>query len=1011
VPLPLPRFGRALAIAVVWLLAGASTQALDGTRPLGRYVHRVWNTDDGLPQNAVYAVLASRDGYLWFGTDEGLVRFDGSTLVVFDRTNTPALSDPFVWALHESPDGSLWAGTDRGGLLRRRQEQFTRYGAEQGLPAARIHAIADAGSGAVWVGLREGGLARVEDGGVKLLTTRDGLSSDDVLSVLQDRSGTLWVGTDRGLDRFDGTRFVHAGREQGLPAGGVRALHEDGQGRLWVGTVDGLVGARLTRGGLAVREGDRFRSLLDGAALPSTAIMDIHEAGDGTMWLATAGGGIVRVRGTEIAQWGLARTAADDMVYSLAEDFEGNLWIGTAPGGLHRLSDGVFTTWTIEDGLPDNVVESLYEDRHGAMWVGTHAGGLCRMQDHGLRCLSTRDGLADNRVNAVLDDADGHLWLGTQGGLNVLRHGTIARYGVVDGLPADHVNALARDREGSLWVGTWGGGVARLRPGGAARFESLDGLAGAFVTCILVGKSGEVWIGTTQGLHLWKGGGLADTAAIAFPTGIEALYEDRDGTLWIGTRRDGLYRYASGRLVQYTTRDGLFDNLVGTILEDDAGWFWFTSNKGVSRVLRSDLMADADGSADHVEAGSFDTTDGMPNRECNFGQGRWKSRDGRLWFATVGGVAVIDPSRTAHNLVPPPVHIEEVIVDGEALARAAPAVIGSHGRRLEIRFAAVSLGTPSRVRYRYQLEGFDPDWVEGGGRVVQYTNLAPGEYRFRVTAANGNSAWTVPGASLALRVEGPWWSQPVVLAGSLTGLVLLALAAGWRGKVRWRAEQAKQDAFARQLIAAQERERKRLASELHDGIGQHLLVIGNWTRLSLAALTTPDRARPLLEEIGETTAQALIEVRGITRDLQPYDISRLGLSTALEAMLARLAESSGIAFTWSIDADADLGEEAGINLYRIVQEATNNVVKHSKATAARVELRSGVDVLELTISDNGHGLVSDVSSRATADGFGVRSMTERTRLLGGSHSIHSTPGGCTVRVVVPRPTRGSSHAQ
>jgi signal transduction histidine kinase/ligand-binding sensor domain-containing protein len=847
---------------------------------------------------------------------------------------------------------------------------------------------------------------------VKVLTVRDGLSSEHVLSVLQDRSGTLWVGTDRGLDRFDGARFLHAGPEQGLPAGGVRALHEDGQGRLWIGTVDGLVGARLTRGGLAVREGDRFRSVLDDTALPSKAIMDIHEGGDGTMWLATAGGGIVRVRGTDIAQWGLGRTAADDMVYSLAEDFEGNLWIGTAPGGLHRLSDGVFTTWTAEDGLPDNVVESLYEDRHGAMWIGTHAGGLCRMEEAGgLRCLSTRQGLADNRVNAVLDDADGRLWLGTQGGLNVLRHGTVARYGVGDGLPADHVNALAHDRDGSLWVGTWGGGVARLRPGSSARFESVDGLAGAFVTSLLVGKSGEVWIGTTQGLRLWRAGGLADTSKVGFPSGIEALYEDRDGALWIGTRRDGLYRYAGGRLVQYTTRDGLFDNLVGTILEDDAGWFWFTSNKGASRVLRSDLIAYAEGSAHHVEARSFDTTDGMPNRECNFGQGRWKGRDDRLWFATVGGVAVIDPARRAQSLVPPPVHIEDVIVDGEALVRGTPAVIGSGGRRLEIRFAAVSLGTPQRVRYRYQLEGFDPDWVEAGGRVVQYTNLPPGQYRFRVTAANGNSAWTTPGASLALRVEGPWWSRPFVLAGSLTGLVLLALGVGWRGKVRWRAEQAKQDAFARQLIAAQERERKRLASELHDGIGQHLLVIGNWTRLCLAALTTPDRARPLLEEIGDTTAQALVEVRGITRDLQPYDLSRLGLSTALETMLARLAESSGIAFTWSIDSDADLGEEAGINLYRIVQEATNNVVKHSKATAARVELRSGRDVLELTISDNGHGLVSDVSSRATAEGFGVRSMTERTRLLGGSHSIHSTPSGCTVRVVVPRQTRGSHHAQ
>lgn len=984
--------------------------ALDPSQPLHRYVHRIWTADEGLPQNSVYAVVASSSGYLWLGTDEGLVRFDGLRFVIFDRSTTPELRDPFVFALHEARDGSLWAGTDRGGLTRLSGGRFTHYGTDQGIPAARVQAIADGRDGAIWVGFRGAGVARIAGGQVRLFTPADGLSSGNVLALVEDREGRLWVGTDAGLDRFDGGRFTRLGPADGLPPGGVRALHEGRDGRLWVGTIDGLLGARLTGGGLAVIENGVVTAISRGWSLPSSAVMRIREDRSGTIWLATAGGGIVCLRGDRVAHWQLGPSPSDDLVYDIAQDAEGNLWLGTAPGGLHRLRDSTFTTYTADDGLVDAVVESLHEDRRGVTWIGTHAGGVCRVAGATVTCLTTRDGLSHNRVNALLDDPDGTLWLGTQGGLDALRGGHVTRHGLAAGLPVEHVNAVMRDRRGALWVGTWGGGVAREAPRGSARFVPLGG-AGLYVTSLLEDSGGAVWVGTTDGLWRWADDELVDmTRERGLPSGIEALYESDAGTLWIGTRRDGLYRYRDGGLAHYTARDGLYDNLVGTILEDGNGHFWFTCNKGIYRVPRAHLTEFAEGRRPSIESRAFDTADGLLNRECNFGQGRLRGRDGRLWFATVAGVAVVDPARVPRNAVPPPVHLERVTVDGEPLPAERPATLAYGRRRLEFAFAGLSLSAPTRLRYRYRLDGFDPGWIDGGeARSVQYTNLPPGAYVFRVGAANGDGVWSERDATFAVSVQQPLWRRPWFLV-SLVGVAWLVVsAAGYRRLRAVRREQAQQAAFARELISLQDRERLRLASDLHDGVGQQLLIIGNWARLSLEQLHAPARARSLLQEIVETTGQALREIRTIARDLQPYDLEHVGVHGAIAAMAARVADASGLVVSTDLDeVGSGIGEAAAANLFRIVQEALNNVVKHAGATEARVTLRRRDGEVEIAVSDNGRGIPPDVASGTT--GFGLKSLTERARLLGGTLALESTPRGTTVRVRVPVVAESPVHA-
>lgn len=990
----------------------APAVALTPTQALDRYVHQAWTTDHGLPQNAVYATVVSRDGYVWLGTDEGLVRFDGLRFTTFDRTNTPALRDPFVFALHEARDGSLWAGTDRGGLVRYRAGRFTTYGPPEGLPAGRVQVITEDHEGTIWVGIRGGGLASVREGRVRVLTSRQGLWSDNVLALLADRAGRLWVGTDVGLDCLQDGRFVHYDRRDGLPGGAVRALHEDRRGRLWVGTLGGLLGARLTAGGLAVLRDGRFDVVSAGWAVASLAVMDIHEDRDGSLWLGTAGGGLVRVVGGRVAYWLLDDTPADDLVYALAEDTEGNLWIGTAPGGLHRLRDSAVSTLTAADGLSDEVIESLFQDRAGRRWIGTHAGGLCLMQTSGVTCRSTADGLSHGRVNALLDDPDGTLWVGTQGGLDRVRGNVVTRLGTAAGLPVDHVNALLRGRDGRLWVGTWGGGVARERAARPGRFDALPGITAPYVTTLLEDARGDVWIGTTDGLFRWQVDTVTDmTATHGLPTGIEALHADAAGVLWIGTRRDGLYRYADGRLVQYTTREGLFDNLVGTIQEDGTGHFWFTCNRGIFRVARRDLEEVAAGRQAGVTSRAFDTSDGMRNRECNFGQGRWRMRDGRLWFATVGGVVMVDPRRVPRNTVPPVVHLEQVLVDGDVLPVDREATLAPGRRRLAFAFVGISLSAPARVRYRFQLEGFDAGWIDGGDdRTASYTNLPPGAYRFRVTAANADGVWNDTGATFAFQVRRPLWQQPLFLA-SLGGLLAITVTGlGYRRVRLLRREQDQQAAFARELILLQEGERQRLAADLHDGIGQQLLVIRNWATLSLEGLDSPARVRPLLREIVDTAAESIRDIRSITHALQPYDLAHVGLRAVLEGMLSRVGDASGLVISTEIE-DVPLPIDAQIHLFRIIQEATTNVVKHAAASRVRVSLRHLPGRIEAVVQDNGRGFAPGAPPTSAAGGFGLRSLAERTRLLGGHHVIESGARGTVVRIVVPLPEEPPARGQ
>jgi signal transduction histidine kinase len=569
----------------------------------------------------------------------------------------------------------------------------------------------------------------------------------------------------------------------------------------------------------------------------------------------------------------------------------------------------------------------------------------------------------------IYEDRTGTIWLGTRGGLYSLKGEEMKRYSTTDGLAGDDIKDILEDENGDLWIATYGG-LSRWRSGRFDSFTSKDGLPSPYV---------------------------------------RTLFSDGRGTLWIGTYDSGLSRFRDGKFVNYTTAEGLFSNGVFRILDDGLGNFWMSCNRGIFRVSKEQLEEFAAGKLRRVTSIAFGKDEGLVSTECNGGQqpAGIRSHDGKLWFPTQGGIAVIDPNQITSNPNPPPVVIEEALVDRSSVALSSQLQIGPGQENLEIRYAGLSFINAQHMAFRYRMEGLENDWIEAGTRrSVQYSHLAPGRYTFVVIAANADGVWNTTGARLQIVVVPPFWRTWWFL--SVVSLILMGIAyTFYRYQMsRLQRAHAMQRAFSQQLIELQEGERKRIAAGLHDSLGQQLLVIKN---RALLGLRTPDRPGPeqtQLEEISSLSSQALDEVREIAYDLHPYQIDRLGLTKAIQAMVRKVAAVSEIEFSTEIDnIDGVFPSHSEINIYRIVQESINNVLKHSQARTATVTIKRELQTVAISISDDGKGFLPNLEDPVRS-GFGLIGIAERARMLGGSQTVHSTVGqGATIIVTLALPEK------
>lgn len=1041
---PVIRFRRLLVAIVGLWTACAGAWAAAGL-PVNYSIRR-WVASEQLPLSAVEAMTQTRDGFLWFAMSGGLGRFDGLSLETYNAANTPELPVPVVTAVIEDEEGTLWVGSAGGGLARLSGGRFDRLGAEQGLANEQVKALCLGTEDRLWIGTDGGGVfVRESNGLFRRYAEAEGLTDPFVIGLKQAPSGQLLVATFRsGVFVLRAGRFERVPLAPPLTLGGELALTQSGSGRVWLGTPAGVY----------VFQNDRFELWQPGQALPGVKPSIAWETATNEVWLG-ADRSLIHWQAGRWAAYPLGGAVSPRMANGFLTDHEGSVWLSTEGGGLLQLRATPVVTLGTAEGLSGDEVTSVLAARDGTLWVGT-TQGLTRFGAGGPRRLGRDDGLPDECVFSLQEDEAGGVWVSTRRGGIVRWDGTGFTKLPGDGIARPAVAwCLARGSSGTMWAGTSRGALEYREGRFVRKLDGQSGLSNSDVRCLLDGGEEGLWIGTSYGLNRVSAEGVRSYTATAGDEPIEvvvALHRDADGALWIGTMARGLYRFFEGRFQRFTTADGLPDNGIHSIFEDDSGRLWLGTGNGLAVVARQDLAARGSRPEQPLDIRVYRRADGLRSEACagTIQPTVARTADGRLWFATTDGLATLDPARREPVRPAPLISVERVAVEGafaltglrgtkaaggevwlppaDELGHApAPAgrrraVFDPRGlkgvwippgqERLDFQFVSPSFVAPLAVTYRYRLGGFDPEWVEAGGRrAAYYTRVPPGRYQFEVEGRDETGRWSRPGAALTLVVAPAWWQRPAVrLAGA--GAVLGAGALFYQVRMRQVRRQREAAAnFSRRLIRSQEQERARIAGELHDGLGQELQLIRNRAELARQRGAPDAETARQLGAISETAVRAINGVRALSRGLRPPELDQLGLTQALHWLGRNVAETFSGRFEFRVEAvDGALDHDQELDLYRVAQEALNNAVKHSGATEITFEVQRAEGALQLSVFDNGRGFVADEAAADPRVGSGLRNMDERAALLRGTLELHSVPGTgtrLTLRVPVAdtRPAR------
>ncbi len=1022
---------------------------LDGLNRYDGYSFHILRNHPGdtggnsLPSNVISALLADGKRFLWIGTMTrglGLLDISDNTLRIFTHTpdDPESLPSNRIRVLHQDHSGRIWVGTRGGGLALYHPETgtFQRISLfpDQSATNKPVHirSLLATPEGILWVGTASQGLFVLHH-------------------LATDTAGKLTY-RSRHIAPRSGSDLAPSHRR-------IEALMRDNSGQVWVGTYGGGIDLYRTEPesqsselGI-IKVGHFSHDPESPTSLSSNTIEVILQDHTGELWIGTADAGICRLeRSTgKFIRYrhdpGNPNSLSFDNVDAFFEDRSHNLWIGTWGGGLNKLDRKPKKFFHIKrsihgsPGLSHNYIRAIAADAQGNIWIGSSGGGLDRIKKSSgeirniSSLLESAHSLSNNDVRSILFDRSGNLWVGTYGGgLNFASRAVLNKPEAVNSvlrfhhfrhdrqdpksLGNDHVWALLQSRDGRIWIGT-SRGVSIFDPETKTfeRFVHHPGdstsLSNNIVRTIFEAPDGTIWIGTYSGLNRYIPAAkkfrrykhIESNANSLSHNSVTSIIAAPDSGLWLGTMGGGLNFFdpEQGLFLRFHSGHGLPNMFIHALQFDNSGRLWISSNNGLT-VFDSRLQG-------QERMRSYDVSDGLQSNEFNAGASL-KTGEGVLFFGGVNGVTAFLPEALKENRFIPEVVLTDfkVFNKSRSFARAMPELdritLRHDDNFFAFEFAALDFTAPTKNRYAYKMEGFDSEWIEAGfRRYAGYTNLSPGDYTFRVRASNNDGVWNTRGLEIAIRVVPPFWQEwwfyslAALLAG---GIVFSLVSLRMR---RLRQEKEAQEAFARKLIEAQEQERRRLAGELHDSLGQELIIINNLVQQNMHKVeNSPEQAR-VFAGLSREIVQAINEVRRLSSELHPHLLERFGLVKAIEAMVAKITASSGLRVTLDIDGlDAALPTEARLDLYRVVQEALNNIIKHSGASEVRITAEGSEKTLHLCIEDNGCGFDSTRLQRGS--GFGLTSIRQRMKTLRGEIRLRSTPGrGTTIELIIPADAR------
>ncbi len=991
-------FFRILVTFILFALSSAYiSQAIAQTIPTSRFISRHWSMDDGLPQSSVNDIIQSKDGYLWLATFGGLVRFDGSDFDVYDRSNSIGMLSDRILTIFEDHNGSLWCGTEEG-VLKKKGGEFSTYNLTVGTMQYSPSMMAEDSRGVLWA-TADGKPYRFD--GERFIPVQ--VLNDLALRVrAMNESSGVWLVHRREVLRTLGDSIVRIMDLKTVLKNDIIAITEypAGSKTYWIGT--------MGEGIIRIGQGDTTR-LTEKNGLPSGSIRSMFVDHGGTLWV-TAFNGACHWNGSRFEPVQTVVGKFDKEFAAITQDMEGNYWVGTPASGLFRLRSSVISMIGPELGLVEGKMLSLVRRRDGSMIFGTNCGGVYEWKDGRAFYSEMNKYLINLCVWAVLEDSRGRVWTGSR---QLTRFDDVKKKGVVydssNGFRGSDIFILFEDSKGILWIGCLNG-LFRFDGERFTQFTTADGLPHNDVRTIFEDPSGVLWIGTANGVSRIDNGTVipfplvAETDSSQFIRSryVRAIHRDADGTMWFGTYGGGIVRWKNGAFSVITTKHGLFDNIVSHIIDDGQGNFWIGCNRGIFSVRRSDLNSVADGKIVKVQCYSYGTSDGMSTEETNGGFQPSVAQDGsgNLFFPTVNGVAVVATRSVQHNTLPPPVTIKKITTGDRTIPHSGSLSFSYNSADISIHYAALSYSDPEKVRYRYMLEGVNDSWIEAGQRrTAYYSNIPPGDWKFRVIASNNDGTWNIVGASLPITVRPPfwmtWWFRTlVVLFFFFSGPSIYYLRVTSLKK-----EKQAQLRFAEQMIESQEKERRRIAADLHDGLGQQILIIKNRVELAMKNVHDPQAIEEQLKEIAESARSSINDVRTISHGLRPIHLEQFGLRETLLHLCEQVRQTSSMECVHHIDEiDGLISHDKEINFFRIIQEGINNIMKHSGATQASFMIRRSDGVVTASLWDNGKGF----EASTVKEGMGLTGIRERAKILGGTCDIKSHPGeGTTVLIILP----------
>jgi signal transduction histidine kinase/ligand-binding sensor domain-containing protein len=1000
------RFSRARAwhACRIAILPGMAACGLAGASPMeapSQWLHRSWQTDEGLPDNSVTGLAQTGDGYMWVATRGGLLRFNGSAFMAIPLPEMEGISNRVVRSLYLDRRDRLWLGMERGRVICLERGNLRIYGPGDGLPEQVIRSMVDDARGNLWLTFPTG-LARISAGECRVFGPDDGLT--------RTRGNTRVV--------------VQANGEVAYMHGGQLGFFRD----------DVLVPAlKLTNemteicaeasAGLWICEGASLRKFRDGvstgeiAALPDQALPRVMlEDRSGALWIGTASDGLFRMEAGLMESIPTSHREVD----CLLEDREGNLWAGTIGGGLNQVRPQVLTLIDRHAGLPTDSVRSVCEDASGRIWVALENGQLARLADG--RWINAGPEAID--ANCVAAARDGSVWLGSRDqGLHRIAGGQWQSWNHADGLAGKMVRSLLAASDGKIWIATDSPGRLHYLQNGEIHLIDMPPELPVLrsIRAMAEAADGTIWIGTARGeLMRVAGDKLVRERATGpmNPISIRSLHATPDGTLWIAHAGAGIGQWRMGVQKRISSARGLVDDHVSQILTDRMGSMWVAGNRGLFQVKMAELMDVAEGRADRLRARVFGRAEGLAGLQASFeySPSACAGRDGRLWFAMRNGLLMVRPENLRENPTPPPVILERVRVDDltaavydkelsliapgawRALELAGPAAelsLPPGHNKLEFEFAALSFTSPENVHFRYQLRGFDQKWIEAGTRNrATYPRLPGGSYEFRVIACNHAGVWNETGASLRLVVAPfywqTWWFRGLALAFFTVGVIASVRYLSFR-RLRENMRQLEQQAALHQ-------ERARIARDMHDEVGAKLTRLSLLSDMAAASPSLPPEADADVREISDTARETILAFDEIVWAVNPRNDTLGDLVGYLCRHAEELFEGGSTECVFDLPQTIPpvmLPTEVRHEVFLAAKEALTNVAKYAAAGQVRVRLTLHPAAFDLIIEDDGRGFDPAAIKTRPGGGNGLLNMRARMQRVGGRFECRSHPGGGT----------------